>query len=40
MMYCINSKLPAGIPNNPVIPYITQTAAGKREILTVNGNDL
>lgn len=31
-------ELPAGIPNN-LVPYITQTAAGKREILTVNGND-
>lgn len=31
-------ELPIGIPNN-LVPYITQTAAGKREILTVNGND-
>ena len=31
-------ELPSGIPNN-LVPYITQTAAGKREILTVNGND-
>ena len=31
-------ELPMGIPNN-LVPYITQTAIGKREILTVNGND-
>jgi len=31
-------ELPNGIPNN-LIPYITQTAAGKREKLTVFGND-
>lgn len=31
-------ELPVGIPNN-LVPYITQTAAGIREILTVNGND-
>lgn len=31
-------ELPAGIPNN-LVPYITQTAIGKREVLTVNGND-
>jgi len=31
-------ELPIGIPNN-LVPYITQTAAGIREILTVNGND-
>ncbi|HAY34940.1 MAG TPA: UDP-glucose 4-epimerase GalE [Ignavibacteria bacterium] len=31
-------ELPIGIPNN-LVPYITQTAIGKREILTVNGND-
>lgn len=31
-------ELPIGIPNN-LVPYITQTAAGEREILTVNGND-
>ncbi|HMQ70434.1 MAG TPA: UDP-glucose 4-epimerase GalE [Ignavibacteria bacterium] len=31
-------ELPSGIPNN-LVPYITQTGAGKREILTVNGND-
>lgn len=31
-------ELPSGIPDN-LIPYITQTAIGKREILTVNGND-
>ena len=31
-------ELPNGIPNN-LIPYITQTAAGKRTHLTVFGND-
>ncbi len=31
-------ELPMGIPNN-LVPYITQTAAGIREVLTVNGND-
>lgn len=31
-------ELPMGIPNN-LVPYITQTAIGIREILTVNGND-
>ena len=31
-------ELPNGIPNN-LIPFITQTAAGKREKLTVFGND-
>lgn len=31
-------ELPNGIPNN-LVPYITQTAAGKREVLTVFGND-
>jgi UDP-glucose 4-epimerase len=31
-------ELPIGIPNN-LVPYITQTAIGIREILTVNGND-
>lgn len=31
-------ELPIGIPNN-LVPYITQTAAGEREALTVNGND-
>lgn len=31
-------ELPNGIPNN-LVPYITQTAAGKREKLTVFGND-
>lgn len=31
-------ELPSGIPNN-LVPFITQTAIGKREILTVNGND-
>ena len=29
---------PAGIPNN-LVPYITQVAVGRREFLTVNGND-
>lgn len=31
-------ELPLGVPNN-LIPYITQTAAGIREKLTVHGND-
>ncbi len=31
-------ELPLGVPSN-LVPYITQTAAGIREILTVNGND-
>lgn len=31
-------ELPIGIPNN-LVPYITQTAIGKRDVLTVNGND-
>ena len=31
-------ELPNGIPNN-LVPYITQTAIGKREKLTVFGND-
>lgn len=31
-------ELPIGVPDN-LVPYITQTAIGKREILTVNGND-
>jgi len=31
-------ELPIGIPNN-LVPYITQTAIGIRESLTVNGND-
>ncbi len=31
-------ELPIGVPNN-LVPYITQTAIGQREILTVNGND-
>ncbi len=31
-------ELPIGVPNN-LIPYITQTAAGKREKLTVFGSD-
>jgi UDP-glucose 4-epimerase len=31
-------ELPIGTPNN-LVPYVTQTAAGKREKLTVFGND-
>ena len=31
-------ELPNGVPNN-LVPYITQTASGKREKLTVFGND-
>jgi UDP-glucose 4-epimerase len=31
-------ELPLGVPNN-LVPYITQTAAGMRGELTVNGND-
>src|SRR5690606_14832576 len=31
-------ELPIGIPNN-LVPYITQTAAGKRDKLTIFGND-
>ncbi len=31
-------ELPIGTPNN-LVPYITQTAAGKRETLTIFGND-
>jgi UDP-glucose 4-epimerase len=31
-------ELPIGVPNN-LVPYITQTAAGTREMLTVFGND-
>jgi UDP-glucose 4-epimerase len=31
-------ELPVGVPNN-LVPYITQTAAGHREKLTVFGND-
>jgi len=31
-------ELPNGVPNN-LVPYITQTAAGKRKMLTVFGND-
>ncbi len=31
-------ELPAGVPSN-LVPYITQTAIGKREKLTVFGND-
>ena len=31
-------ELPRGVPNN-LVPFITQTAAGKRECLSVFGND-
>jgi UDP-glucose 4-epimerase len=31
-------ELPVGIPSN-LVPYITQTAAGKREKLTIHGSD-
>lgn len=31
-------EMPLGVPNN-LIPYITQTAIGKRDQLTINGND-
>ena len=31
-------ELPLGVPNN-LVPYITQTAAGIREKLTINGSD-
>ena len=31
-------ELPTCVPDN-LVPYITQTAIGRREILTVNGND-
>ena len=31
-------ELPIGVPNN-LVPYITQTAIGKREKLTIFGND-
>ncbi|MFM1876809.1 MAG: UDP-glucose 4-epimerase GalE [Bacteroidota bacterium] len=31
-------ELPVGVPNN-LVPYVTQTAAGLREKLTVHGND-
>lgn len=31
-------ELPIGIPNN-LVPFITQTAIGKRDVLTVFGND-
>lgn len=34
----IIGELPIGVPNN-LVPFITQTAAGLREQLTVNGND-
>ncbi|MEO8210079.1 MAG: UDP-glucose 4-epimerase GalE [bacterium] len=35
---CFIGELPIDVPNN-LVPYITQTAIGIREILTVNGND-
>ena len=31
-------ELPRGVPNN-LVPFITQTAAGKREVLSIFGND-
>jgi len=31
-------ELPIGVPNN-LVPFITQTAIGKRDMLTVHGND-
>ena len=31
-------ELPRGVPNN-LVPYITQTAIGKREVLSIFGND-
>ena len=31
-------ELPIGVPNN-LVPFVTQTAIGMRERLTVNGND-
>ena len=31
-------ELPRGVPNN-LVPYITQTAIGKRECLSIFGND-
>lgn len=31
-------ELPSGVPNN-LVPYITQTAAGRRECLSIFGND-
>lgn len=34
---CIG-ELPMGVPNN-LVPYVTQTAAGKRDQLTIFGND-
>lgn len=33
-----NGELPNGVPNN-LVPYITQTASGKRECLSIFGND-
>jgi nucleoside-diphosphate-sugar epimerase len=35
---CLIGELPKGIPNN-LVPYITQTAAGKIKELTINGDD-
>ena len=34
----IIGELPIGVPQN-LIPYVTQTAAGKREVLSVFGDD-
>jgi UDP-glucose 4-epimerase len=34
----ILGELPLGVPQN-LVPYITQTASGKREVLSVYGND-
>ena len=31
-------ELPNGVPNN-LVPYVTQTAAGQRDQLTINGGD-
>ena len=31
-------ELPRGVPNN-LVPFITQTAAGRREVLSIFGND-
>ena len=35
---CDIGELPRGVPNN-LVPYITQTAIGKRECLSIFGND-
>ena len=35
---CGIGELPRGVPNN-LVPYITQTAIGKRECLSIFGND-